>query len=219
MVCGFGEEVAYDTLVSRARQGPARQELPLHRLGKAPPDPGPDHLRPGRRHPPAHGLPGPRRAEIERRGRTAWVEEELRRPHRPRPLRAPGRGGLEAAQDPHPRPPVPGHRPGARHLARAGGAAPRPAARPHHPRRPPDGGRGHPPALGRGAALAGAGQCRPRECRRHRRHRGQGTGHPQGPAAPPARAGPAPARHRPHRRPPARAPEAALRKPRTWPSA
>ena len=89
MVCGFGEEVAYDTLVQPPRQGPSRQELPLHRLGKAPPDPGPDHLRPGRRHPiPAHGLPGTCRGDRAPRPHRLGRGGALR-PHRPRPLRAP----------------------------------------------------------------------------------------------------------------------------------
>ena len=76
MVCGFGEEVAYDTLVGKLAGAQRRQELALHRLGAPAAVGGADPLRAGRRHPPAGDLRSAGR-RIDKDGRMGWVAEEF----------------------------------------------------------------------------------------------------------------------------------------------
>ena len=129
MVCGFGEEVAYDTLVSKlagahldkssrftdwARR-PLSEAQIRYALGDV------THLR---------VIYEKLAARIEKAGRMGWVAEELAGPARPRALQPAARGGLAPAQAALARRPLRRHRPGAGGLARARGAAPRPAARP-----------------------------------------------------------------------------------------
>ena len=144
MVCGFGEEVAYDTLVAKLAKAQldkssrftdwARRPLTEAQIRYALGDV--TYLR---------TVYQALKAEIDRRRPHGLGRGGAGPAHQPGQFRAAGDRRLEAAQDPHPRPPVPRHRAGARHLARAGGAAARPAAGAHHPRRPADGGGGEPP--------------------------------------------------------------------------
>ena len=170
----------------QARRRPARQELALHRLGAPAAVRGADPLRAGRRHPPAGDLPSSSPPGSSRRGRMAWVAEELAGPARPRALRAsrprrPG-GGSSCARATR------------RFIAIVQALAAwreREAQRRDLPR-----ARiirddllmevaANRPQIGRGAARPGAGQPRPRERRRRRRRHPRRHGPAQGPAAPP----------------------------------
>ncbi len=88
MVCGFGEEVAYDTLVSKLAGAQLDKSSRFTDWARRPLSRGADPLRPGRRHPSAGDLRASSRPGSSRRGRTAWVAEELAGAARPRALRA-----------------------------------------------------------------------------------------------------------------------------------
>ena len=100
MVCGYGDQVGYETLVRQIARAAGRQVLAVHRLEPAAAQPGADDLCPRRRHPPPADLRGAGEAARGDRpqrlgrggGRGADRPRDLPRRARPRP----GRGSRRA---------------------------------------------------------------------------------------------------------------------------
>ncbi len=102
MVCGFGEQVGYETLVRKIAQAAARQDLALHRLVAPAADRCAEDLCAGRCDASAGDLRISRRRAGEVRPARKWVEEELADPDRPGDLRdrSPTRPGSGSRRGP-----------------------------------------------------------------------------------------------------------------------